>query len=73
METVKLEINKQNAESLEAFSQFLQKDASTILNEALEQYFENVQQKIHDEALEGEQANTNLEYDEFWDGVDLDG
>jgi hypothetical protein len=51
----------------------LQKDASTILNEALEQYFENVQQKIHDEALEGEQANTNLEYDEFWDGVDLDG
>jgi tRNA A37 N6-isopentenylltransferase MiaA len=58
-------------DELQAYSQILKKDANTILNEALEQYFENEQKKLLEKNIEDENAMTNLDYDEFWDGVDV--
>jgi predicted transcriptional regulator len=59
------------AEDLQVYTELLKKDPSTILNEALEQYFESEQKKLLEKNLEDENAMTNLDYDEFWDGVDL--
>ena len=42
------------------------------LNEALEQYFESEQQKLIQKNQEDENAMTNLDFDEFWDDVELD-
>jgi len=64
-------LNTATIENLNLFSEILKKDHSTILNEALEQYFENEQQKLVEKNQEDENALTNLDYDEFWDGVDI--
>jgi hypothetical protein len=69
--TINFTLTSQTVENIHTFSQLLQKDADTILNEALEQYFENEQKKLLEKNLEDENAMTNLDYDEFWDGVDL--
>ena len=65
------ELNKDIFENLQAYSEILKKDANTILNEALEQYFENEQKKLIEKNIEDENTMTNLDYDEFWDGVDI--
>ena len=65
------ELNKDIFENLQAYSEILKKDSNTILNEALEQYFENEQKKLIEKNIEDENAMTNLDYDEFWDGVDI--
>ncbi|WP_373073961.1 hypothetical protein [Sulfurimonas sp.] len=67
----KFNLNTKVAEELEVYSEILKKDPSTILNEALELYFEYEQKKLLEKNLEDENAMTNLNYDEFWDGVDL--
>jgi hypothetical protein len=64
-------INQANGENLEAFSEILKKDKSTIINEALELYFEAEQKKLLEKNLADENAMTNLDFDEFWDGVDI--
>jgi len=69
---IKIEFKQSTVENLQAFSQILKKDINTMLEEALEQYFENEQQKLMDKNHEDENAMTNLDYDEFWDGMDLD-
>ena len=69
---IQLEINADNVENLNNFSQILNKDVSQILNEALEEYFVNEQKKLLEKSIEDDSALTNLDYDEFWDGVDLE-
>jgi tRNA A37 N6-isopentenylltransferase MiaA len=71
MNNIKLEINIDNAENLQTFSELLKKDINTILNEALEQYFENEQKKLLEKNLDDDNAMTNLNYDEFWEGVEI--
>lgn len=66
-----ISINPDNYENLENFKEILKKDESTMINEALELYFETEQKKLLEKNLEDENAMTNLDYDEFWDGVDL--
>ena len=39
---------------------------------ALEEYFASTQEKLLKDTIEKENAQINLSYDEFWDGVDLD-
>jgi hypothetical protein len=68
---MKIEINQYNMQNLEAFSQMLKKDYSTIINEALENYFQEQQRALLEKNLADENAMTNLDYDEFWDGVEL--
>jgi len=59
-------------ESIKNYSQLLNKDASTILKEALEDYFAKVEKEMLEDSFEKESALTNLSYDEFFDGLDFD-
>jgi len=70
-ESIRLHINDDNISNLETFSKILKKDYNTILNEALEIYFENAQKALLEKNLADENAMTNLDFDEFWDGVEL--
>lgn len=72
METVQLTISQENSESLEVYSKLLHKDVNTILNEALKMYFEKAQEHLQTKSLEGDGANTNLDFNEFWDGLDVE-
>ncbi|MEA3369958.1 MAG: hypothetical protein U9Q40_01310 [Campylobacterota bacterium] len=60
-------ITDENIQNLEAFKSLLNKDENTMINEALELYFAEESEKLQDE----NNSQTNLSYDEFWDGVDL--
>lgn len=64
-------INQSNGENLEAFSEALKKDKNSIINEALELYFEEQQKKLLEKNLADENAMTNLDFNEFWDDVDI--
>jgi hypothetical protein len=58
-------------ESLIAFSELLKKDISWIIEDALEEYFAQVQKELLEKSMADESAMTNLDYDEFWEGVEL--
>ena len=64
-------LSRDNLENLENFSGILKKDTSTIINEALEDYFINAQKKLLEKNLENENAMTNLDFNEFWDDVEI--
>ena len=67
------ELSHKTIEDLQLYSSILNKDVSTILNEALQQYFENEQKKLEaSSTLGADHNNTNLNYNEFWDGIDID-
>jgi predicted transcriptional regulator len=68
---MEITINDYNYENLQTFSEILKKDPSTLINEALEQFFENEQKKLLEKNIEDENALTNLDFDEFWDDVDI--
>jgi len=72
MNDIRIEFKQTTVEDLQAFSEILKKDINTMLEEALEQYFQNEQQKLLEKNQDDENAMTNLDYDEFWDDVDLD-
>jgi len=72
MENTNFILNADNLENLQNFSEILKKDFSTMMNEALEDYFIAAQKKLLDKNLEDENAMTNLDFDEFWDDVDVD-
>lgn len=64
-------INPDNYENLENFATILNKDASQMINEALESYFAEEQKKLLEKNLENDNAMTNLSFDEFWDDVEV--
>jgi len=68
---MKIEISADNMQNLELFKQILKKDESQIINEALEAYFIEVQNKLLEKNIADENAMTNLSYDEFWDDIEL--
>ena len=71
MENRNFTLTSDNLENLENFSTILKKDISTMMNEALEDYFTNAQKKLLEKNLEDENAMTNLDYDEFWDDLEI--
>ncbi|HEC45290.1 MAG TPA: hypothetical protein ENI25_00545 [Epsilonproteobacteria bacterium] len=71
-QNIKIEFKQSTVENLQLFSQMLKKDINLILEEALEQYFDNEQKKLMEKNINDENAMTNLDFDEFWDDVDLD-
>ena len=71
MENLNFTLNNDNLENLQNFSEMLKKDMSTIINEALEDYFANEQKRLLEKNLEDENAMTNLDFDEFWGDVEL--
>jgi len=59
-------------QNLEAFSELKKCDISTLINEALEEYFANEQKKLLEKNLADENAMTNLDFNEFWDDVEIE-
>ena len=72
MNKLKIEFKQSTVENLQAFSEILKKDINTMLEEALEQYFQSEQEKLLEKNQDDENAMTNLDYNEFWDDVELD-
>ena len=70
--TLQFELKQDTVDNLQAFSELLRKDVNKMLEEALEQYFENEQKKLIESGIEEDATMTNLDYDEFWGDVDLD-
>jgi len=68
LEDIKIELKLDKLESLEYYAKLLNKDINTMLDEALERYFVEEQEKL----IAKEQNATNLDYDEFWGGFELD-
>ena len=69
---MQIQINDYNMQNLEAFSELKKTDISTLINEALEEYFVNEQKKLLEKNLADENAMTNLDFNEFWDDVEID-
>jgi len=69
---MQIKIDDYNMQNLEAFSELKKTDISTIINEALEEYFVNEQKKLLEKNLADENAMTNLDFNEFWDDVEIE-
>jgi len=69
---MQIKINDYNMQNLEAFSELKKTDISTLINDALEEYFANEQKKLLEKNLADENAMTNLDFNEFWDDVEID-
>ena len=64
-------LSAERIEELKLFGEILKKDYDTILDEALELYFDGVRKRMLEKNFEDENMETNLDYDEFWEGVEL--
>ena len=64
-------INQDNVENLENFSEILKKDKNAIINKALELFFQDEQKKLLEKDIADQNALTNLDFNEFWDDVDI--
>ena len=71
MKSTDITLTADNLENLENFSEILKKDFSTMMNEALEDYFQAAQKQLLEKNLDDENAMTNLDFEEFWDDVDI--
>jgi hypothetical protein len=71
MENKNFTLNADNLENLDIFSKILKKDFSTMMNEALEDYFVAAQKQMLEKNLGDENAMTNLDFEEFWDDVEV--
>jgi len=66
MNTMNITIDEKTVEQLAYYSQLLHKDATTMVQEALEFYFVEEEKKLSEQ-----DPMTNLSFNEFWDDVDL--
>ena len=58
-------------EQIELYSNILKKDPSTIIQEALEAYFVELEKSFVQDSMESENKLTTFSNDEFWEGVDI--
>jgi hypothetical protein len=70
-DTISITFKQSTIDDLVGFSELLGKEVNIMIEEALEQYFENEQKKLIEKGIEEDASMTNLDYDEFWDGVDI--
>ena len=71
MEKRNFTLSSENLQNLENFNEILKKDYSTMINEALEDYFQDAQKNLLEKNLADQNALTNLDFNEFWDDVDI--
>lgn len=64
-------LDSETVEKLEAYSELLEKDTTTMLREALQEYFQKEEKLLLEKKMAEKDPMTNLDFDEFWDGVDL--
>jgi len=69
--SIEIQFEQSIVEDLVAFSKILHKDINVMVKEAIEEYLANQQQKLMEQSLYDDNAMTNLDYDEFWDGMDI--
>ena len=70
-DTININFKQSTIDDLIGFSELLKKDVNVIIEEALEQYYENEQKKLMEKGIDEDASMTNLDYDEFWDGLDI--
>ena len=70
-DTININFKQSTIDDLLGFSDLLGKDVNVIIEEALEQYYENEQKKLMEKGIDEDASMTNLDYDEFWDGLDI--
>jgi len=70
-DTIKINFKQSTIDDLIGFSEILKKDVNVMIEEAIEQYFENEQKKLIEKGIDEDSSMTNLDYDEFWDGLDI--
>ena len=58
-------------ENLRAYAQMLDKEISTVIEEALDTYFTQIEKQRVEKNMADESAMTTLDYEEFWEGIDL--
>ena len=68
---IKIELNSHIVQDLQTFSEILGKTPSEIINTALKDYFEKEQEKLDAETLDMDQGMSKMDFNEFWDGVDI--
>ncbi|MGB5506948.1 MAG: hypothetical protein WBM70_09695 [Sulfurovum sp.] len=68
---IKIEFKQSTVENLHLFSEMLNKDVNSMIEEALEQYFDSEQKKLMEKNINDDNAMTNLDFDEFWDDLDI--
>lgn len=68
---IKIEIKEDKLERLEFYADLLNKDINMMLDEALEQYFKSEEKRIATQGIYDESAQTNLDFNEFWDDLDF--
>jgi len=71
MEKQHFTLTSDNLENIGIFSEILKTDTSGIINKALEEFFINEEKKLLENNIENENAMTNLDFDEFWDDVEI--
>ena len=70
-DTIKINFKQSTIDDLIGFSKLLNKDINIMIEEALEQYYMNEQKKLIEKGIDEDASMTNLDYDEFWDGLDI--
>ena len=71
-EALNFTLDAKTIEALQEYSELLKRPADIIIKEALEEYFVKIEKELLEKAMADENAITNLSYDEFWEGVDID-
>jgi len=52
-------------------AEILKMPPEQVAEEALEAFFAEVQKQLAEKSMTDDNAQTNLSYEEFWDGVDV--
>ncbi len=68
---IKIELNSHIVQDLQVFSEILGKTPSEIINTALKDYFEKEQEKLDADTLDMDNGMSRMDFNEFWDGVDI--
>jgi hypothetical protein len=65
---MRLELKNDKVQSLKFYAELLKKDMNTMIDEALERYFKEEQERL----TAKERSETTFDYDEFWSDIDLE-
>jgi len=68
---IEISFSQATIDDLVAFSKILHKDINLMVQEAIDDYLVKQQQKLMEQSLYDDNAMTNLDYNEFWDGIDI--
>ena len=64
---MEITIKQKDIDALQAYAALIDKTPQQMVDEALKLYFEMLEEKLEQEST----SQTNLDFDEFWDGVEI--